>query len=232
VILDENLERRLYNTLERCWAGDENDARAIARFKQDVSDEPVSEEDLLKIIQWKYPTYDPTPKVKQVAPEPPSEYKQSEVNNETSPVTLTTESDADAIIAEYFPEPEPTMPKWQSDQVEIAKEYKRTHRKQQVERQLLKASMLAAVDLSMSTEFTVKSLCELFPQRGEKTIAELVVELWQEGMVKGRIDTKVTNGRKNHSTCFYIITSLGNPKTHYYLQFPADNPWFKRPKKK
>jgi hypothetical protein len=124
------------------------------------------------------------------------------------------------------------MPKWQSDQVEITKEYKRTHRKQQVERQLLKASMLAAVDLSMSTEFTVKILCELFPQRGEKTIAELVVELWQEGMVKGRIDTKETNQRKNHSTCYYVITSLGNLRTDYYLQFPADNPWFKRPKKK
>lgn len=162
---------------------------------------------------------------------PYSEYKQSEVNNETSPVTLTTESDADAIIAEYFPEPEPTMPEWQSDQVEIAKEYKRTHRKQQVERQLLKASMLAAVDLSMSTEFTVKIFCDLFPERSHDTITRLVIELWQEGKVKGRIGEEVTNKRKNHSTCFYIITSRGNPKTHYYLQFPKDNPWFQRKKK-
>ena len=147
---------------------------------------------------------------------------------ETFIPTPTQESWAEQVIADALPEPKAT---WQEKQEAIAKEYRSTHRKQQVERQLLKAKMIAAVDLNMTAEFTVKIFTEAFPERGEKTIAELLVELWPEGKVKGRIDQKETNQRKNHSTCYYVITSLGYLSTNYYLQFPSENPWFKRPKK-
>ena len=136
-----------------------------------------------------------------------------------------------AKLKDPEPESKSDLRDWQQKQLDIAKEYRRTHRKQQVERQLLKAKMLAVVDYDMTKEHTVKKFAEMFPERSHDIITEIVVELWQEGKVKGRIAEEQTNRRKNHSTCYYVITSLGNLKTNYYLKFPDDNPWFKRPKK-
>src|SRR6266446_1337690 len=139
----------------------------------------------------------------------------------------------DKIIQEHYPwygvqETHTDIPGWKSQQLKTADEQKLT--KRQVERRFLKAKMQYYVDSNPTEEFSVKVLCALFPERKADTITALVKELWQEGLVKGRIEVRTLSRKPKKSTCSYVITSLANPSTNYYTEFPKDNLWFKKKK--
>ena len=65
MILDEDLEHRLRYRLSSMWAADENDQRVITKFKKEVADEPISEEELTELIRERYPSYSPTEEVQE-----------------------------------------------------------------------------------------------------------------------------------------------------------------------
>ena len=142
-------------------------------------------------------------------------------------IVPTQPSWADQVLAEELPDPKPDIPKWKQRHLDAAKENKLT--KRQVERRQVKHHIWDYVDYHPTQEFTCN---DLVPISGRKlsTVTEIVKELWEEGLVKGRIATKTVNSRKGHKSCYYVITSLANPATHYYLQFLKDNPWFQKSK--
>ena len=162
--------------------------------------------------------------------------KQAETKFETAPSEETLDTWVDEVLSE-IPEPidiitvspkKTDIPHWKSQQLKTAHEQKLT--KRQVERRFLKAKMQYYVDSNPTEEFSVKVLCELFPERKADTMTALVKELWKEGLVKGRIEVRTLSRKPKKSTCSYVITSLANPSTNYYTQFPEDNLWFKKKK--
>ncbi len=160
--------------------------------------------------------------------EPKNMLSVSETENETLPVYETLDTWLDEVLSE-IPEPQHVdIPHWKSQQLKTAHEQKLT--KRQVERRFLKDKMRYYVDSNPTEEFSVKVLCALFPERKADTMTALVKELWKEGLVKGRIEVRTLSRRPKKSTCSYVITSLANPSTHYYTQFPEDNLWFKKKK--
>jgi hypothetical protein len=145
--------------------------------------------------------------------------------SELEDVVPTQTSWAEQVIAEELPDPKPDIPTWKQRHLDLAKDKKLT--KRQVERRQVKHHIWDYVDYHPTQEFTCN---DLVPISGRKlsTVTEIVKELWAEGLVKGIIKTKTVNSRKGHKSCYYVITSLANPATHYYLQFPKDNPWFQK----
>lgn len=170
----------------------------------------------------------PEPEQSILVPETKDIITVSATENETLASQGTLDTWVDEVLAE-IPEPQHVdIPHWKSQQLKTAHEQKLT--KRQVERRFLKDKMRYYVDSNPTEEFSVKVLCALFPERKADTITAIIKELWQEGLVKGRIEVRTLSRKPKKSTCSYVITSLANPSTNYYTEFPKDNLWFKKKK--
>jgi len=225
---DDDMRRTLRVLFDAARFGSDNTPKTHREFREQNKDHYP--EALIAEVLAEYPPDepDPTPVVEesQIAPKPSYIHKQIETKSETLPSQGTADTWVDEVLAEV--QEHVDIPHWKSQQLKTAQEQKLT--KRQVERRFLKHKIQYYVDLNSTQEFSVKTLCALFPERKADTMTALVKELWKEGLVKGRIEVRTLSRRPKKSTCSYVITSLANPSTNYYTQFPEDNPWFKKKK--
>jgi hypothetical protein len=73
MLLDEDVEFHLLYRLNMIWAGEENDKKAINRFKFECIGQDIPEEELTRLIQTKYPWYgqnEPAPEPVAETPDP------------------------------------------------------------------------------------------------------------------------------------------------------------------
>jgi len=203
MILDEDLYRRLRFLLERCWAGDENDQRAIAKFKRESADEDISEEDLTEIIRERYPDYGHSPRVEPVAPKPWFSEPQTEGKNETFTPTPAQESWADQVLAEELPDPKP-------------KRKPKVFNRQSHEKKQWKLDLVAYFNrskLNRRTGFTADSLrSQMTTLITTRTMYNYLEELFKEGEIK-RWRQPREAGEKIAYRHWY--SSLDNPDPKY-----------------
>jgi hypothetical protein len=143
------------------------------------------------------------------APEHPSEYKQSQTNNGTSPPTLTLQSWADQAIAEAFPAPEKKKPKQQ------------LHGKRQVEKELGKGCILHFLNSDRNRRrrgFKISTLYKevtWIHQIDERTARTYLNELYKEGKVKRWEEPVILEtGQKVYH---HWYTAVSNPNEKYHL---------------
>jgi hypothetical protein len=213
VILDEDLYRQLRYQLEMCWAGSENDQRAIATFKRRCVEREVdvSEEDLTALIRERYPDYDPTPRVEQITPKTMVSPPRNTTVDETSGFT-------EAVDTSQNPEPVET----------ILEPQKRTWKQKPGKRQGIKETRQGFILAWMNFDaerirgaYGARSLQEQMPVLNdvdERTVRRDLEEMYKAGKLKLFKKPKILPKGQKVYDHLYTSARNRNPNFKWWME--------------
>jgi len=112
------------------------------------------------------------------------------------------------------------VPGWKSKTLQSASDYKMSW--QQVEHRYVIHTLWYHIDRKPQKSFTVADLVKILG-KNEDTVALCLKEMWQQGMIKGRVSVKENPDHKGCSSAYYEVTSLMNTNPKFFLDYPEDN---------